>query len=300
MAYDNHEVMSMQIHEAAVRTGLTKKAITYYCEQGLLSPSTLENGYREFSRQDIDKLNAISVLRKLGVAVNEIQPVLSDSTGEALQRLSVRMEIKLQREQAKKELLRKLRAGASYKELQKALEAIENNAEVAQRLLQAFPSFYGRFFCLHFARFLQQPAVTERQQAAYRQIIEFLDNAPELQFPIELQDYLQNIMQDFSEEQIHDMIANTQELLKQPDKYIRDHHDAIERYRSFKQSGAYRRSPVFQIQKLMKDFMASSGYYENFIPAMKELSPSYAAYAKQLEAANAAFVTQYPDSASQD
>ena len=61
---------------------------------------------------------------------------------------------------------------------------------VTQKLLEAFPGYYGQFICLHFARFLDEPIETSEQQAAYEEIIAFLDNAPSIDFPIEIQSFL--------------------------------------------------------------------------------------------------------------
>ena len=58
----------MRIHEVCQATGLTKKAINWYEEQGLIAIPTDENGYRDFQDADIQKLKEIgwvSVPRKL-------------------------------------------------------------------------------------------------------------------------------------------------------------------------------------------------------------------------------------------
>lgn len=49
----------MLINEVSKVTNLTKKAIEYYIEQKLVFPNILDNGYRDFSENDIDwfKLN---------------------------------------------------------------------------------------------------------------------------------------------------------------------------------------------------------------------------------------------------
>ena len=43
----------MYIHEAAKFSGTTKKAIEYYCQKGLISPRFTENGYRDFTGEDV-------------------------------------------------------------------------------------------------------------------------------------------------------------------------------------------------------------------------------------------------------
>jgi hypothetical protein len=46
---------------------------------------------------------------------------------------------------------------------------------------------------------------------------------------------------------------------------------------------------------LLKTFYSTSGYYDVFLPALKELSSSYAQYHRQLEIANETILSQYPE-----
>ena len=177
----------MLINEVSKITGLTKKAIEYYTIQGLVCPNILENGYRDYDQSDINKLNTISILRQLCLSTNEIKSVLSDESRAVLHTLSVQKELSFQREQAKKLLLDKLCQGFSYSEISKDLQAINDSKTITEKLLESFPGYYGRFVCLHFARFLNEPIITEKQQSAYERVISFLDNAPQLTLPEDLQ-----------------------------------------------------------------------------------------------------------------
>ena len=163
----------MLINEASKITGLTKKAIEYYTMQGLVNPNILENGYRDYSQSDVERLNKISILRQLGLGTNEIKSVLSDKSKAALKNLSVQKELSFQREQAKKQLLDKLSQGYSYSEISKELQATNNSKTITEKLLEAFPGYFGRFICLHFAPFLNDPIRTESQQSAFERIISF-------------------------------------------------------------------------------------------------------------------------------
>jgi len=49
---------------------------------------------------------------------------------------------------------------------------------------------------------------------------------------------------------------------------------------------------MFQIESILKEFCSTSGYNDVFITALKELSPSYADYCKQLEIANNKLMTE--------
>ena len=285
----------MLINEVSKATGLSKKAIEYYAEQSLIVPNVLVNGYREFGLHDIERLNKISVLRKLGIGVNEIKVVLDDETGESLRKLSVQKELDLQKQQAKQAILNKLSSGSGYFEINDELQLIEDSSTITEKIVETFPGYYGRFICLHFARFLNEPIVTQKQKSAYNKIISFLDSAPSLALPEDLKEYLIDNTNHIGTEQIADMVASTKKSIEHPDEFMATNKEVLEQYWAFKQSDEYKNSPVFQIQSLLKDFNRTSGYYDVFIPALKELSSSYAEYYKQLEIANEKLLAQYPD-----
>ena len=53
----------MTIKEVESRTELVRANIRYYESQGLISPVRRENGYREYTQQDVDTLLKIKLLR---------------------------------------------------------------------------------------------------------------------------------------------------------------------------------------------------------------------------------------------
>ena len=64
----------MKINQVEELVGITKKNIRFYEEQGLLNPSrNPENGYREYSLEDVKELTKIKLLRKLSVPIEEIR-----------------------------------------------------------------------------------------------------------------------------------------------------------------------------------------------------------------------------------
>lgn len=66
----------MKIKEVSDLTGLTKKAINYYEEQGLITPAKTDNGYREYTENDISKLEKIAFYRKLDISIKEIKKIM--------------------------------------------------------------------------------------------------------------------------------------------------------------------------------------------------------------------------------
>ncbi len=287
----------MLIREACDATGLTKKAVEYYIEQGLINPAALENGYRDFSAGDIERLIKTAVLRRLGLGVEEIRSVLADASGEILQKLSVRYRIRLKRDAVRQALIGQLGVRQDWYAIKERVESLEKTTTIAERLLEAFPGYYGRFISLHFAGFLNQPIETREQQEAFREIVRFLDGAPAMVFPEDVQRYLTEDTKDIGAQTMEDIGGKMKRSLENMEAFLSENKAALESYIQYRRSEEFRNSPAYRFQTLIKEFNTASGYYEIFIPAMKRLSPAYAEYCVRLEAANEKLKAVYPDAA---
>lgn len=285
----------MLIHQVMEQTGLTKKAIEYYIEQGLISPNTLENGYRDFNTEQMECLKKISVLRKLGLNTENIRAVLCDTSTTVLQKLSVQKELTLQKEIRRKALLETLSTNADYAQIEVELKALEQSESIVSRLLDAFPGYYGKFICLHFASFLNDPITTPKQQNAYEEIIAFLDNAATLEFPKDVQEYLDENTNRITVGQLQNMIHNTRHSVENPEEFLSENKEFLEKYQQYVHSEQFKQSAAYKFRNMLLEFNQTSGYYDIFIPAMKRLSPAYAEYQKQLETANQKLLEQYPE-----
>lgn len=92
----------MNIKEAEERTGLKAANIRYYEQEGLLHPErNRRNNYREYSREDVEALERIKMLRMLDVPLREIAelqhkkvtlPELMEEREQALSEEIKRME----------------------------------------------------------------------------------------------------------------------------------------------------------------------------------------------------------------
>ena len=72
-----------RIGELAHMAGITTRTLRFYEEVGLLAPSgRSERGYRLYCSADADRLQEILLLRRCGVAVREIGPLLSTTPAE--------------------------------------------------------------------------------------------------------------------------------------------------------------------------------------------------------------------------
>lgn len=75
----------MTIQELEMRTGLTRANIRYYEKEGLLKVARLENGYRDYSEENVRELNRIILLRKLHFTIEELKILVGK--GESLENL---------------------------------------------------------------------------------------------------------------------------------------------------------------------------------------------------------------------
>lgn len=72
-------VHSMTIKEIEERSGMTRANIRFYEQEGLLAPDRRENGYRDYSEEDLEILKRIRLLRSLHISLEEIKAL---HTGE--------------------------------------------------------------------------------------------------------------------------------------------------------------------------------------------------------------------------
>ena len=166
---------------------------------------------------------------------------------------------------------------------------------ITEKLLEAFPGYYGRFVCLHFARFLMEPIKSEEQQEAFETIILFLDNMPLLELPDELQELVRESTDHLGTAKISHMLEETKTSIEEPEEFMANNKEFLEWYMAYLQSEEYKSSPTYRLKRLMKEFNNTSGYNDVFIPALKKLSSSYGEYYKQIELANEKLIAEYPE-----
>lgn len=153
----------MLIHEVCKKCNLTKKAIEYYGEQGLISPAVNESGYRQFSDDDVEKLTKIAVMRGLGLSVADIRVVLQDNSQSVLLPMLHKKELEIATMKEKQEIMKQLVNSGDWEAVQLQIETLQNRQSILNRILDKFPGGYGRLVCLHFAPFLSEPIQTADQ-----------------------------------------------------------------------------------------------------------------------------------------
>ncbi len=114
----------MTIREIEALSGMTRANIRFYESEGLLTPNRMENGYRDYTRSDLDTLHKIRLLRALGLGIDEIRKLSAGETalGEALEsRLSAMQTDQRTLVRAEEVARAMLRAHADYAPLDRAL-----------------------------------------------------------------------------------------------------------------------------------------------------------------------------------
>lgn len=285
----------MLIHEVCGRTNLTKKAVEYYTGKGLVVPEVLENGYRDYAEEDVERLRRIGILRRLGLGMEEIGEILRDGSGEALRRAALRWELQIRRNARRGALLWGLNHGRTYEEVEGELRALEMEGEIGERLIAAFPGFFGRFVCMHFSEFLREPVRTKEQQEAFEEVRDFLDGMPSFEVPEDVEEVMSRGVESLDTEKVGEILDGVRQSLQDPEAFLREHQETVEWYLAYRQSEEYQNSAAARWMEGMRSFQSASGYTDVFLPAMRRLSPSYREYCEQLEAANERFLERYPE-----
>jgi MerR family transcriptional regulator, thiopeptide resistance regulator len=98
-----------RIGELARHTGLSVRALHYYDEIGLLSPSLRTTaGYRQYAAADIARLQQIVSLRQLGVSLEEVGKILRHGGASPLAVVELQLERLRQQIERQQDLYRRL------------------------------------------------------------------------------------------------------------------------------------------------------------------------------------------------
>ena len=287
----------MLINEVAKQCGITKKAVQYYVVQHMVNPNVLENGYKDFAAQDVEIIKRIVLYRRLGLSIPEIKQVLEKK--DNVKNILYQKTLDMEKEKIRHSILKKIAEGESVEELSDEINEINSKSIIIKRLLELFPSYYGKFISLNFSRYLTGSIETEEQKDAFQEIIEFFDNVPDMTIPIHLQEYLDQYLELYSGEEgtekINSILQEKQDAMQDINAFVDNNKEILDAYHNFKQTEEYKSSPAYQLMELMKEFCSSNGYYDVFIPAMRRLSPLYNEYYEQMLRANEEFIKKHPE-----
>lgn len=110
----------MLIGELAARCQVTRRALRYYEEQGLLEPFRSTNGYRSYGPEHIETVHQIRALLEAGFTSDEAAAVLPCTRGERA-RLEICPQVQAQVDAA---MTRIRREAAALAERQQSMEQL--------------------------------------------------------------------------------------------------------------------------------------------------------------------------------
>ena len=275
----------MQINEVIQKVDLTKRAIKYYEEQGLISVNKDKNGYRNYSEEDVKTLKEISVYRKLGISIKDIKVLLNTKDKQLLENIYKEKLSKIKENQKEIDSLRKFIDNDNVEEIYNILD-FENLACSIQEMI---PGFYGYYFMNHFMPYLQIKIETKEQQESYKRIVEYLDNV-NIKIPLIMKINSFIMYKLLSKQDINKMVEQIDAKTK---SYINISDDEYEKLKEktrknvkLKNSLLYKYHPAFISQRKFMKNLQDSGYNDIFIPNMIILSPRYKEYHDALTSIN--------------
>lgn len=269
----------MLLNEIINEVGMTKRAVKYYEEKGLLSVDKDNNGYRNYTAQDVETLKKISVYRKLGISIKDIQSLLE--TGDKSILLRIYQE-KVQEKVLKDSELEALKQFIDDGDADKANEALDYQT-VENAIESLLPGKeWGDYFKSHFKPFLNVRLKTLEQKQALQNILEYCDETT-LKVP-----FIMGIGAK--------MVGGIAQETRTADEMIAYYRDMSEsEYERLKEkvwkgakmkNGIMKYHPAFIAQRKMQKELQNKGYNDIFIPNLMVLSPTYAEYKKALDNLN--------------
>lgn len=275
----------MQINEVIQRVDLTKRAIKYYEEQGLLSVHKDENGYRNYTEEDVAILKEISVYRKLGISIKDIKILLEKKDDQLLNNIYKEKINKLEEFKNEAESLKKFIDNNDMNEIYANLDY----ETIGKAIQDMIPGFYGYYFMNHFLPYLQIKIETKEQEEAYKRIIEFWDNADtKIPLLMKLNSFIMYKLlpkQEMSK-MVEKMDEKTKELINISEEEYEKLKEQTRKGVKMKNSILFKYHPAFILQRKFMKRLQDSGYNDIFIPNMILLSPKYKEYHEALTKVN--------------
>lgn len=273
----------MRLNEVIKQVDLSKRAIKFYEEKGLLKTKRDSNGYRNYTDKDISLLKEISSYRKMGIGLSDIKEILNDKS--VLKQILIEKKKEITISQNELEALEKFIENNNIEELYDSVDY----KTLADAIQNSIPGFYGYYFLNHFLPYLQIRIQTKEQQEAYNRLIEFWDNTNiRIPFLMKLNSWIlfklnskkSLIVQiEQIDLQIKEMLNPTEEEYEKLKKKVNDGY-------KLKNSIFYKYSLIGISQRKFMKELQNKGYNDIFIPSMIALSPKYKEYHNALMAIN--------------
>ena len=269
----------MLLNEIVKEVGMTKRAIKYYEEKGLLSIKKDVNGYRNYTKEDVETLKKISIYRKLGICIDDIKKLLETNDKRIL--LDVYHQ-KLQEKQTQESELEALKEYIDDGDPDKANELLDY--ETIENAIESMlpEEEWADYLISHFKPFLNVRIKTSEQKQALKNILEYCENTT-LKTPFMMKLGIKLSGGIVKETRTADeMISYYRDMSEEEYERLKD---GVLKGAKLK-SGILKYHPSYIAQrKMMKEYQ-DKGYNDIFIPNLMILSPKYGEYKRALDSVN--------------
>ncbi len=269
--------------EVQNKTGLTRKTIEYYEEKGIIDPVRLENGYRDYSEEDVEILKKVALFTKLGLSLKEIREIIFE--GGSLSSVLRTRQYELSVEEKKKEILEMIVKCADKGDIDEKVKNLEMNDTIYKKLVNVFPGYYGQLFFSAYRPFLNEP-LKDDGRAAFEKFVGYLDSLPEFNLTDEEKEYLDKISAGFDMETLDEINRSKIDAVSNSKEWLEENREIIDEYEKYKNSDEYKNSEFKKLQDKLSKYMTDNNYYEVAIPLIRKFSPSYDEYYRKLIKAN--------------
>lgn len=183
----------MNIKEVSEITGLTKKAIKFYENSGLIEVNkNPTNNYREYSEDNSLKLKLIASLRMINLSIENIRLFIDGEINikQLLEQQYDLIDKRIKELHDKKDLtltlINNLSQTEDFVELVSALEdsldfnELEKTDSLSGQLRRIFPGDFGDFIAVVFEPFLQIKIKDEEKKKIWLKFVSYLDDIREI------------------------------------------------------------------------------------------------------------------------
>jgi DNA-binding transcriptional MerR regulator len=278
----------VKISEVIQLTGLTKKAINYYEEQELIIPDERDdNNYREYSNHNVEQLIQIATLRQMDVAIKDIKEILTSpiKLEQILNNHLLRLENNIKEMEKSRGILKTCLHGLNDNpieisritkdllRLRESLDLDEKGREgyIKKQLEILFPGQFCKGIIAHYEPFLNEPIDSLSKEKAWLEIVKFLDEAENLEYPKEFD----MIYENMDEEAVEKMKEGMKKFYQySPEKLKELASEGLMKMHEKPDYGTQIQS-MLKSEKVIKDKLREVGFYKIFNGNLKILSNDY-------------------------
>lgn len=196
----------MKINEVMNKTGLTRKAIYFYEEEGLINPAKdQQNSYRLYTNTHVNRLKQIKALRKLDIPLKLIKEILkkpaefNNIMEKHLAAIRDKIDVLHETEDIIETLIKDNGNpdlfSSNLDRLNRFLELdAKTSADYMRRELERiFPNGFGKLMAIMYGAFLDEPIDSREKEQAWSGLINAFDAAEDVTFPPEINHILNEL-----------------------------------------------------------------------------------------------------------